>query len=487
MWGNMRLNGIEGTRVLVMGLGALGGGVATTKWLVKHGAKVTVTDLQSRKELTPSIKALGDAAKKVTFVLGHHRTRDFQSNGVVVVNPAVRRENTFVKAARRAKKEVMNDARIFFDLSPNPTIAVTGTRGKTTTANWIAYFLRANDRAVFAAGNTPERPLLADLDRLIRRPETPAVLELSSWQLEFIENARRAPDIALITNVYPDHLNRYRTMEDYARAKANIFVRQIPSQTLILNAENRWTAFFLRMKPRARIYFFSLGVLPPRTQGLFIKNGALALREAGNTVTVARASFVRGFKKSCGAHNLQNLFSAMLAAHLAGLPWPAILRRVNTLPRIPYREEVVIRRKNLIVVNDSASTSPDATIAALKRFKGSGTFLIVGGTDKKLEFAPLARAMKTTISAPHTFLLNGSATTKLVPELKRIGFFTKHPPQIFETLPDILRTISQQLPITNLPITILFSPGAASFEKFKNEFDRGRQFTRAARDALARR
>lgn len=469
-----------------MGLGALGGGVATTKWLVKHGAKVTVTDLRTKQELAPSIKALGDTAKKVRLALGRHREADFRTHDLIVVNPAVPRESKFLKIARRAGREIVNDARVFFDAIPNPTIAVTGTRGKTTTTQWIAHFLRGMARGVEAAGNTPERPLLADLDRLVRHLLTPAVIELSSWQLELVANARRAPDIAVITNLYRDHLNRYRAMEDYARAKAAIFQNQNPAQALVLNAENPWTRFFLRLQPRGRVYYFGTDTLPSHAQGLFIKQDALLFRESGFATKIAGPAFVKAFVRTWGTHNTENLLAAMLAAHLSGMAWSSMLARANSLPAIPYRQEIIMRKKRIVVVNDSAGTSPDAVIAALHRFKSPSIYLVTGGTDKKLEFRGLARVMKTTIPSSRTFFLNGSATKGLLKELTRLGFFRKQPPQVFETLPDLLHAISRQLPITHLPVTILFSPGAASFEKFKNEFDRGRQFTRAARRAFGR-
>lgn len=470
-----------------MGLGVLGGGVATTAWLVKHGAKVTVTDLRSKKELTSSLKALRAIAHKVTFVLGKHRAADFKTHDLVVVNPAVRRESEFLKIARKAGRAVVNDARIFFDTVANPTIAITGTRGKTTTTNWAAHLLRARDRGVFAAGNTPDRPLLMDLDRLTHRSETPAVVELSSWQLEFLHEARRAPDIAVITNIYADHLNRYRDIEAYATAKAFIFQNQNPAQALVLNRDNRWTPFFLRMKPRGKIYLFSTGTLPSNAQGIFLKNGTLIFREASSSTTVANRTFVQDFVRTWGIHNLENLLAAMLASHLSGLSWQTIFARINSLPSIPFRQEMIVRRKNLLVVNDSAGTSPDAVVAALARFKSPSAYLITGGTDKKLDFRGLARAIKSSIPAPHVFFLNGSATKKLIAELTRAGFFKKNPPQIFEDLPAILLAIREHLRVTKhqSPATVLFSPGAASFEKFKNEFDRGNQFSRAARRALA--
>ncbi|MFH0806691.1 MAG: UDP-N-acetylmuramoyl-L-alanine--D-glutamate ligase [Candidatus Brennerbacteria bacterium] len=470
-------------KVLVMGLGSLGGGIATAKWLVKHGAKVAVTDLRNKRELGPSLKTLGDTAKKIRMALGGHRETDFRTHDVIVVNPAVPRESKFLKIAHRAGKQITNDAGIFFDLAPNPVIAVTGTRGKTTTTNWIAHFLRAGSRGVAAAGNIPERPLLEDLDRLIRHPETPAVLELSSWQLERVESAKRAADVAIITNIYPDHLNRYRTIEEYARAKALIFKNQNPAQALVLNAENRWTPFLLKMKPRGRIYFFSTNPLPAHAQGLFCKNGTLIFREAGVVEMVTGPAMVTAFIRTWGMHNLENLLAAMLATRLSGTEWRTILARVPTLPSVPYRQEIVIRRKGVLVINDSAGTSPDATIAALRRFGGNETYLITGGTDKKLEFRGLANVIKQTSAPARTFFLSGTATKKLLKELDRIRFFKGAIPQSFEDLPSLLTALTKELRTTSKKqsATVLFSPGAASFEKFKNEFDRGNQFSRAAK------
>ncbi|MDO8751933.1 MAG: Mur ligase family protein, partial [Candidatus Wolfebacteria bacterium] len=164
---------LRGKKVLVMGLGLLGGGVATTKWLVKQGARVTVTDLKTRKELLPSIKALGLAAKKVRFVLGRHDEEDFRAHDYIVVNPGVPKESPYLKIAKRAHIRIINDAVLFFEYLPkeNPIIAVTGTRGKTTTTNWIAHLLRARWPNVRAAGNTPENPLLKELERIVALPE----------------------------------------------------------------------------------------------------------------------------------------------------------------------------------------------------------------------------------------------------------------------------------------------------------------------------
>jgi UDP-N-acetylmuramoylalanine--D-glutamate ligase len=474
----MNAANFKGKRVLVMGLGKFGGGAATARWFARWGASVTVTDLRSRRELAPSIRALGPAARKMKFVLGKHRADDFKHNDLIAVNPAVPRESPYLAAARKAGKRIVNDARIFFDTVPNPIAAVTGTRGKTTTTNWIAHFLKANHRGVAPAGNTPEMPLLSLTEKL-KNGTVPAAVELSSWQLELAGEARRAPDVAVITNLYPDHLNRHHRMQDYAHAKANIFARQRTYQALILNAGDAWTPFFLKMKPRAHIFFFSLKSLGKKCNGIFLQGGKIRFRDGKWEKAVLSAAATRKFSSSRGAHNLQNLLAAMLATHLMGVPWNAITKRIATLPQIPLREEIIAERKGLTVVNDSAATSPDGTVAALERFKDRNPILIAGGTDKNLEFGAWAGAVKRRVKPDRLFLLAGSATKKMVRALRRASYFrssrTRVYPQLFETLHAIVKAVKQKVS-ADAPSVVLFSPGAASFEKFQNEFDRGRKF-----------
>lgn len=460
-----------------MGLGVLGGGIATTRWFLRHGARVTVTDLRSRRALEGSLKALGKDARRVRLVLGRHRLEDFRTHDLVVANPAVPRESPYLTAARKAGKIVVNDARVFFDTYEGPLVAVTGTRGKTTTVAWIAHLMRGRHPALLAGGNSSSAmPLLKLLARA--RSATPSVVELSSWQLERVAEARRGPDVAVMTNLYPDHLNRYRTMRDYAGAKANVFIKQNSHQSLVLNADNPWTPFFLSRKPKSRIYFVSSHPLSQSRQGVFVKGGAAYSRmERGAPTPLLSRRAVERFRETWGDHNFMNALTAVLATRLMGVPFAASRRRLALLPRVPYREEIVRATKRLLVVNDSAGTSPDATIAALRRFAaGKCTFLLAGGTDKKLEFGDWAQAVACAVPPEHLLLLEGSATVKMLASLRRIGYFKKTEPRMFESLQAMVRTARDLSREARKPTVILFSPGAASFEKFKNEFDRGRKF-----------
>ena len=431
-----------------MGLGTLGGGIATTKWLVKHGAKVTVTDLRTRKELAGSIKALGSAAKHITFVLGKHREADFKTNDVIVINPAVPRESKYLAIAKKHGAFLENEASLFFKYCKNPIIAVTGTRGKTTTVNWILFLLKQKFSKAKLTGNSSDQPMLEILDKLDGK--TPVVAELSSWHLELLNRSGQAPKVAIITNIYRDHMNRYRTVASYASAKANIFKNQKKGDFLILNRRNAWTSFFLKKKPASKVVYF------PVKTGINEKK----------------------FSEVYGSHNLENFEAAYLAAKLVGVPVPALRRAAWHLPQIKFREEIIFKSLKLIIVNDTTATSPDGTIAALKRFGKDNVILIAGGTDKNLEYSEWAQLVKQYTTQGQLYLLNGSATKKMIAALKRVGFFKRNQPQIFENLLDTLRSVKKSKVKSNKLKVILFSPGAASFEKFKNEFDRGEKFNR---------
>ena len=441
---------VKDKKILVMGLGLLGGGIAATKWLVQHGAKVTVTDLKDKKALANSIKALGKYAKRARFVLGGHDEKDFKNNEIVVVNPAVPKESKFLKIARESGAKLENEASLFFRFCKNPVIAVTGTRGKTTTVNWIHHLLKKKYPRAVLTGNSSDNPMLKVLDGLDGK--SPVIVELSSWHLELLPRSGKSARVAVITNLLPDHLNRYKNLTEYASAKANIFKDQTKNDFLILNKNNKWTKFFLKQKPKSQIAFIPFSPPLPLFSHL----------------------------TSWGEHNLQNSMMAVLAANLSGISWNLIKKRIKTLPQIKFRQEIIGRDKSLTIVNDTTATSPDGTIAALKRFARDGLelILITGGTDKNLIFNELAKEIKKCVKSENLFLLEGSATSKMIGELDKIKYFRAKPPQLFLNFETLLTSALKRAKIVKGKATLLFSPSSASFEKFKNEFDRGERFNK---------
>lgn len=472
-----------GVRALVMGLGLHGGGVATAKWLARHGAKVTATDKRTKEVLSDSIKALKGVP--VRYVLGEHRHQDFRTNDLIVVNPGVPRESEYLATANRAGKRIENDASLFFRYSTNPVIAVTGTRGKTTVTLWVATLLKKKYHEVLPSGNTPDNAFLKEFERLsacdaragVQGKDVPVVAEMSSWQLERLSSGGRAPHVAVVTNLYPDHLNRYNGIRDYANAKANIFLFQRPDDFLIMNHDNAWTPYFLKKKPKALLFFISKKALPKNAHGLFVQGGMLIFRFDGME---QKLFSIKRFTELYGVHNLENLMNAVLAVKLFDPTVVVTLRDVLHLPTPKMRQEVVGKKGRLTVVNDSCATSPDGTIAAIERFRKLGNIvLITGGTDKNLEFGELAVAIKKFIPAARLVLLEGSATKKLIAafpgsDLSRLNLDKKVLKNLDSCVAEAFR-VAKKLKGKTI---ILFSPGAASFEKFLHEFDRGAQFNK---------
>jgi UDP-N-acetylmuramoylalanine--D-glutamate ligase len=470
---------LKGKKVLVFGLGVLGGGVGTVNWLLKQKAKITVTDKRTKEELATSLRGLGNSRKKIKFVLGRHDKKDIERADLIVANPAVPYNNEFLNYARRKKIPVVNDLHIFLENFPNTITAITGTRGKTTTTNWLAHFLKIKDKKIKAAGNSSDTSLLKLLSET--KGKTPAVIELSSFQLEFLEHPKRSPDLAIITNLYRDHLNRHSTMHSYALAKANIFKNQNANQNLILNDRNIFTKKFLKLRNINQVWYFSDKPLNGKKPGLFSNKGKIFFRErSGKKIIILNSSQWKKFSTEWGEHNAQNLLASMLGAHLLGLRWAEIKKQISTLPAIPYREEVIFQNKKFKLINDSAGTSPDATVAALKRFPNRNTLLLTGGTDKQLDFKELAETIYRTLPPHRLFLLEGSATKKLMAALHKKKYNGSKPFRTFSDLESMLDAAKIGAGKIKSSV-VVFSPGSASFEKFKNEFDRGQKFNKLAK------
>ncbi|MGC8981716.1 MAG: UDP-N-acetylmuramoyl-L-alanine--D-glutamate ligase [Minisyncoccia bacterium] len=461
----MDIKNFEGKKILIFGLGILGGGVSTVKWFSQiKGVKLRITDLKDKEGLKESLKKLKGINAK--YILGRHRKEDIDWADVIVVNPGVSINNKFIKYAFKKNKVVVNDLFIFFNLAKSDIIAITGTRGKTTTSNWIFHFLKnLKGRKVYLGGNQPENPLLKILPKT--KPGDISIIEVSSFQLEFCNKKidKNFPKLAIITNIYKDHLNRYKSMKEYVRQKVNIFLNQGKDDYLILNKDNKWTDYILKFKPRSKILFLSKN--PIKNDGVYLKDNFIYIRFNGKEKKVLSG---KNFIEKYGEHNLYNLMNAILAAYIFGLKIDKIRKLINSLPQVRFRQEIVYKDKNFTIINDSSATSPEATIQAIERFKDKNLILITGGTNKNLEFKELAKKIKKYIKKENLILLSGSATRELKKELKKLKYDVKYE---FENLNECLEKA-----LENKKGVILFSPASASFEKFKNEFDRGRKFNK---------
>src|SRR3989344_2802253 len=461
-------------KVLLFGLGILGGGVATANWLIKRGAKVTITDLKTEAELAPSLKKIKG---KPELIFGGHEKINAQDHDVIVLNPGVSVKHPLIQKAIKLRKSVINEATIFYNQFPGKIIGVTGTRGKTTTATWIKHLL--GTQAVLA-GNSPDHPFLHATRYMLHDSRSWAVTEMPSFQTELFDPAitpsLRRPDIAVITNIFQDHFNRYPNYRAYVKTKANLFINQTKNHDLILNFDNRWTPYFFAIPRASRVWMFSLKPLPNDVDGIFHEPGAIVFQKQGKRELMLND---KGFISRRGSHNVENLMASVLAAHCAGQTWKQIQKRIPTLPVIKFRQEVIHTSQRLTIINDTTATSPEGTIAAVKRFGSPTTILIAGGTDRKLKFTTWGTLIPNYIVPDNIILLEGSATGKILTALgeyaSRVHAYSTLEACVAEALKKARRFSKA---------TILFSPGCKSFEKFKNEYDRGEQFNKAISSLL---
>ena len=424
----------RGRRALVMGLGTHGGGVGVARFLAERGAQVTVTDLNSAEQLTASLDALADLP--ITYVLGQHREEDFRSADLVVRNPAVPRHSPYLQVATAAGVPVVMEMTLFFAECPSRNIiGVTGTKGKTTTTLLLAAIVREHGWPLVVAGNL-RRSALETLPRI--EPDSWVVLELSSWQLEGLIPLQRSPHVAVITNIMPDHLDRYASYAEYAQSKGLILRWQRPEDYAVLN-----------------------GTSPPVRP--------LAEAAAGRVVWFDPASEPAGWEAAhlYGAHNRANVAAATAAARVLGIPAAVIDRAVAAFPGVPHRLETIREFEGVRYINDTAATMPDAMLAALDAMDRP-TVLIAGGSDKGLDFDGVRAAVQGPGSmVTAVVLLTGTATPKVAAACGE---------KVIGEAGDLAAALATARAAAEPGSVVLLSPGCASFGLFASEFERGDRF-----------
>lgn len=503
------LEDIAGKKITVMGLGLHGGGEATVRFLIKHGAIVTVTDMKTKEQLLPTLRNLTpeirNYGRKLKFVLGEHREVDFSDADIVIKNPGVKIQgNKYLAKA----KVIETDISIFLSLTKAPIIAVTGSKGKSTTVSAIHFGLKTAGFNAFLGGNITVSPLtfLEETNET-----TPVVLELSSWQLADLRGRGiLKPKIAVITTIVPDHQNWYESMEEYVEDKKLIYANQDSRQWTICG-QDRWGDVFAS-ETRGKVIRYSATPLSME-QVANSTNGSCWLDSAGRGWVVLPTEQFPNFAKNSidatgqlsqpqqilsnllvpGIHSKQNALTAALVMALVQVTPQKIQQILAQWPGIPHRLEYFFSW-NLFLkengsqleyrfYNDSAATVPEAAAAATSSFP-SLVQLICGGTDKDLDFTNFIKTLKEHPPA-NVHLLAGTATSKLVPMLVQAGIPYRGPYTKLEQLLYELKrylessaswTIKQLGNKTPEFIPIVFSPGATSFGMFNNEFHRGETF-----------
>ena len=445
-----------------MGLGLHGGGLAVARWLAKNKAKVIITDLKNKNQLKNSINKL--KGQLVTYHLGEHRVADFKKADIVIQNPAVSRQSRFIKIAAKAGVQIENEAGLFFKLhNPKKIIGITGTRGKSTVSTLLHQILIQKYKRIKLAGNIGSTAMFDIVDNLKKNDYV--ILELSSWHLENLGDQNLSPYISVITNIMPDHLNRYKGLKDYTMAKVNILKFQDREDIAVLNYDNTITKNMGKMV-KGRRFWFSKKIFTDQN-GLYLRNKNIYFRINGQTNKICSLSAI----KIKGDHNIENVLAAITVAKILNVKNNQIIKALKEFRGVQYRLEFIRELRGVEYFNDTTSTIPEATIAALKSFTSKNIVLIAGGTDKKLNFKNLARQIKIHCQA--VILFEGQGSNKIFNELKKIKFKS-----IINNVKTMQAAVGLAESMSKKSDVVLLSPACASFNLFVNEFDRGNQFNR---------
>lgn len=508
------LNDIQNKNVTIMGLGLNGGGEACVRFFLNKGANVLVTDMKSEAQLKPTIDSiLSDTSldtSKLKFRLGEHCIEDFKNADCVIKNPAVKYEgNEFLKVA----KNIETDLSIFLRFTDCPIIAVTGSKGKSSTVSAIYYGLKKAGYNAFLGGNITVSPL-SFIDKVNK--DTPVVIEFSSWQLADLRGrGLLKPKISIISKIVIDHQNWYDNMEDYVQDKRLIYANQDKDDYSIFDYGldpigskpdtnlhpdiKTWGDLFSK-ESNAKVLRYNLPDFSENNQTEQNYYGASLINNADGSFEgkvflegMAEPKTILKELRVPGMHMRINVLNAALVLYLMGVQEDKIndIYKVweGLEHRLQYFHSYKIQDKNFLFYNDSCATVPEATKEASQAF-GKSVILLTGGTDKGLELETLSNILKEkgTLDAKNNnqivpvkdiYLLEGSATQKIIPDLDKNNISYNGP---FSSLDDMLLQLKSKMNEyqENLNI-IVFSPGATSFGMFANEFDRGNKFVAAVK------
>jgi len=485
---------INNKKVTIMGLGLNGGGLAAVRFFLKHGAYVIATDMKTEAQLKPTVDALMQdkdlPLDHLTLRLGEHKIEDFETADCVIKNPGVKYEGNKYLAAAKA---IETDLSIFLRFTNCPIIAVTGSKGKSSTVSAIHYGLNKAGYKVFLGGNITVSPLTF-FDEVTS--DTPVIIEFSSWQLADLRGRGvLRPYISIITKIVPDHQNWYGNMEDYVADKRIIYANQSRGDYSIFDfgqdepgtgpeKGGTWGNLFAE-ETKATVLRYSdsadekekfFGVWQDKDEnGKFC--GKIRLPQMENAEIVLRELSVPG------NHMKTNVLNAALVMYLMHIPAEKIISILGSWQGITHRLQYFHswNQNNTVYrfYNDSCATVPEAAAAATQAF-GKPVTLITGGTDKGLDLTPFVQALtdssKDHIAVKDVYFLAGSATDKILPELDKAEIKYNGPYDSLDSLLSELKTKLTEKNQTENSEIVVMSPGATSFGMFANEFDRGEQF-----------
>lgn len=439
---------------VILIIGAARSGIASAEYLLSIGKEIVVSDMNTK--VAEKVEAqLGHAS--VSYVWGQQPDVATLRPTLIVMSPGVPLSIPPVQQARELGIPVISEPELAFRYSEVPFVAITGTNGKTTTTTLTAVLLEKEGRKVVAGGNIG-LPLISQCPQMTR--DDIVVAEMSSFQLESVDSFR--PKVAVVMNLTPDHLDRHKTMEAYAAAKANIFKNQTAEDFLLLNKDD---AIVSKMAETAQshVYFFSQKEI--LEEGIWLEDGKLMFcLEKGQAPEALIPASEIGI---VGSHNWQNAMAASLAALLMGQSPAVIAERLRAFKGVAHRMEPVATIDGVLYVNDSKGTNPDSTEKALGSYGERPIVLIAGGRNKGSDMAVLVPLMRAHCRG---VVLVGEATPDFVDAFQRTDYTDYVCAASFEDAVAKAREMAQSGDV------VLLSPACASWDMFDNFEQRGDLF-----------
>lgn len=452
----MQVSDLKDKRILIVGLAKTG--VSLAKFLCANEAKVTISDHKSKAELSHHLESM--SGMDVQWELGGHTPKTFLNQDLIVLSPGVAPHLKLFEYAKSQGVKVTGELEFCSQFIKEPMIAITGTNGKTTVTHLIHLFLKESGVASWVGGNYGE-PLSAYLHS--GEKASVVIVEASSFMLEHAETMN--PKNIVFTNLAENHLDRYRSMEDYINAKRKIFLNTNQGTTSILNADDNAVVELARdpSVQRGRIFYFSRKPsLEPQIMNI---GGAVAIKDQIKVRTGPEIEYYSlANVKMKGVHSHENIMAAILAAREHGAKHEAIQRVIDSFKGIAHRMEYVRRVGGVEFYNDSKATNVHSVSKALDAFE-ENIILIMGGKDTHLSYESLTDKIKRKVKS---LILVGEAKERIN---RDIGDYSET--FLIGTFEEAVLISYQKSRIGD---TVLLSPGASSFDMFDSYVERGNYF-----------
>lgn len=438
----MKLNELKNKNIALVGLGEENYTLA--KFLISKNIYFTVCDRKSREELIDKEEIFKSG--KIEFFSGENYLDSLKNFDIIFRTPGLPYLHEKIQEVKAAGVEISSQIKLFFDECPSPICGITGTKGKGTTTTLIGNILRESGKKVYVGGNIGNAPI-EFLDQLSKNDVV--VLELSSFQLQ---DLKKSPHIAVVLDIKIDHLDYHSGRNEYIEAKKMIVDHQAENDFVVVNADYL-TSFEFAVASPGQTYFFSRR--KSVDLGAFVKNGRIILRTSSKDIEIIEIARIQ----LRGEHNLENICASITAGYLAGANIDSIQKAVGEFKGLEHRLEFVSEINGVKYYNDSFSTTPDTTIAAIKSFS-EPIILLIGGSEKNADYSKLIEVINT--SNIKKIIPIGETAKRIIPEIGEVKSMDE--------------AIEISFDIAEPGDVVLLSPASASFDRFKNYKERGKIF-----------